>query len=175
MLDIIPTKKRELATKALDSIKNHIKTTLYEDSHWEFNGEIPENRPHGFVYCITNKKLNKRYIGKRQMVAGTGEETASDRKRKPEWKFYQGSSALLKTDFGLFDANDFHYEIIDFYYTSKGLIWAEHWVQTLLEVSTEYNNHLFYNVHIAAITSEIVEQVTPKTRKFVFDLQKKLN
>ena len=74
---------------------------------WTFEGKEIENIPdeyEGFVYLITNKTNNKKYIGKKLAKFKTTKPPLKGKKNKrrgykeSDWKDYWGSSDNLQSD-----------------------------------------------------------------------------
>lgn len=88
----------------------------YQDK--EFNSEdIGDN--YGFVYCITDIKTNKKYIGKK-FFWSSKTKTIKGKNGKPkrkkfvvesDWMKYYGSNAVLKEEV-LNENSEYHREII---------------------------------------------------------------
>lgn len=113
-----------------------------DTGHWKLSKElenilekIPEGSL-GFVYIITNKTNNKKYVGKKLLI--------NKKKRKPlkgrvnarrytvesDWKEYTGSSPKLNLDIEKLGKENFEFEIISFqpsklmlaYYETKEIV-----------------------------------------------------
>ena len=69
----------------------------------------------GFVYVITNKTTDKKYIGKKLFTIAGYKTIKGKRKkiRKPsDWKSYYGSSPRLQTDLDALGKDNFSREIV---------------------------------------------------------------
>ena len=100
---------------------------------WTFNGvevlELPECV--GFVYIITNKTNNRRYIGKKlshftkssiktiTLKSGVKKKKKVKKQVESDWRTYWSSSLELQNDVTLLGEDNFTREIL-FYCTSKG-------------------------------------------------------
>jgi hypothetical protein len=99
--------------------------------HWVTNiKEIPEDA-FGFIYLITNKITDKKYIGKKQIL--------SKRKLKPlkgkinkrskiietDWKTYSSSSFDVQNDIKQYGKENFSFEILKFCYSKSEMAYYE--------------------------------------------------
>ena len=73
------------------------------DNPWLYNGQIFESDAigdnYGFVYCITDIKNNKKYIGKKFFLSSKTKQVKGKKKRykaESDWKSYYGSSDEVK-------------------------------------------------------------------------------
>jgi hypothetical protein len=89
-------------------------------SHWLYKGEplleSPENY-FGFVYLITNLKLEKKYIGRKYFGTTRRVKVAGKKRRKvirkdSNWKEYTGSSKTLNSDIKKLGKKNFKFEIL---------------------------------------------------------------
>ena len=102
---------------------------------WTFNGvevlELPECV--GFVYIITNKTNNRRYIGKKlshftkssiktiTLKSGVKKKKKVKKQIESDWKTYWSSSLELQNDVTLLGEDNFTREIL-YYCASKGTL-----------------------------------------------------
>lgn len=72
----------------------------------------------GFVYCITDKKTGKKYIGKKQFVSKTKRPPLKGKTRRrtiikeSDWMDYYGSSEEVKALVEEYGAENFYREIL---------------------------------------------------------------
>lgn len=115
---------------------------------WVYNGE-PYNDPAdyvGFVYLITNKITNRKYIGKKLFWSIKRKQVNKVRKRikvESDWKTYWSSSEELKKDVAALGEESFTREIIHLC-KSKGvanyLEAQEQFKEAVLENNEEWYN-----------------------------------
>lgn len=94
---------------------------------WYYKNEEylqPDQFVVGFVYCITNKLSNKKYIGKklftfsRTKIKTIIQKNGTKKKKKirhridSDWQEYFGSNEELKQDVNKFGENNFYREIL---------------------------------------------------------------
>lgn len=126
---------------------------------WEYNLEIIET-PHsncvGFVYLITNKLNNRKYIGKKNFWKKLKRKPLKGKKRKritivqSDWKQYYGSSPSLKIDIEKFGEENFKREILRFCFSKGELTYKEMEEQIKREVllkSEYYNEYIKVQSH----------------------------
>lgn len=106
--------------------------------------EIPE-KAIGFVYCITNKTSNKKYIGKKLFHSSKFIQRNKKKKRikvESNWKEYYGSNETLKTLVEIDGPDNFHREILHICYSKSQASYLEAKEQFSRDVilSEEYYN-----------------------------------
>ena len=112
----------------------------------------------GFVYLITNKLTNKRYIGKkffyslRTLKPLKGYKRKRKVKKESDWQKYNSSSKYVLADIEEFGIDNFEFKILNLcldraetnYSELKHLIYWQ-----VLEKLDEDGNRAFYNENIA--------------------------
>lgn len=102
----------------------------------------------GFIYCITNKLTNRKYIGKKLLI--------NKKKRKPlkgrvnarrytvdsDWKTYTGSSPILAEDINKLGKDKFEFEILTFQPSKLLLAYWE--IKTMIDRNAIFSRD-FYN------------------------------
>lgn len=92
-----------------------------ENPSWTFNNKPVDTIPNeyeGFVYLITNKTTNKKYIGKKLAKFKTTKPPLKGKKNKrrgykeSDWKDYWGSSDRLQADVDALGPQNFTREIL---------------------------------------------------------------
>lgn len=117
---------------------------------WTYNGkefvEADIGNFIGFVYLITNKKLNKRYIGKKLFHFSKTRMVKGKKKKEKvlsDWQTYWSSSDELKKDVELFGEDNFTREIL-FLCNNKGTMSyieaREQFAHKVLEQPDEWYN-----------------------------------
>lgn len=122
-----------------------------ETAAWTFEGNTVDSIPEeyiGFVYLITNKTNNKKYIGKKLAKFKTTKPPLKGRKNKrrghkeSDWKDYWGSSDSLQADLQSLGTQNFTREIL-YFCTNRaemGYIEArEQFDRRVLELDEYYN------------------------------------
>lgn len=132
--------------------------------HWTTKlTEIPEDA-YGFIYVITNKINNKKYIGKKQIL--------SKRKLKPlkgkinkrskivetDWKSYTSSSFDVQNDIKSHGKDNFSFEIIKFCYSKSEMAYYEAKEQFDKDalISEDYYNGII-NLRISKIKTKKID------------------
>jgi len=119
--------------------------------HWMLPADALQDIPVdsiGFVYCITNKTTNKKYIGKKLLE--------NKKKRKPlkgrvnsrrykvesNWKEYTGSSPILNADIEKCGKENFIFDILSFQPSKLLLAYWE--TKTIIDRNAIFSNE-YYN------------------------------
>ena len=131
-----------------------------DNGHWNNSGDqLDYLRARGFVYVIYNTLNGMGYIGKKNFringKRNKGQQSA--------WRSYTSSSISVNEDIQNHGKKHFQFYILDQYYTTGGLSWAETWSQTVAEIPS--NNHLWYNRFIDKCMWEVKEPPTEKHRR----------
>jgi len=85
---------------------------------WNFNGSLfegPDETDYGFVYIITNKLNNRRYIGKKLFWFKRTKQVKGKKKRylvESDWRDYWGSNDELKADIEAMGIDNFTREVL---------------------------------------------------------------
>ena len=112
-----------------------------DTGHWDCSiiNESTEI-PFGFIYLITNKTTNKKYIGKKQCLTVRKRAPLKGKKNKrhetveTDWKIYTSSSRQLNEDIQEQGKDDFTFEILKFCDSKWQLAYEETKIQFEKEV-----------------------------------------
>ena len=91
---------------------------LYQGLKWEPTADFSPDDYYGFVYLITNRATNKKYVGKKFFLSKKTLPITKSRKRRKrllvesDWRDYYGSNKHLKADVEKQGADMFHREIL---------------------------------------------------------------
>lgn len=122
---------------------------------WKYQGKIMEKLEDfppncvGFIYCIVNKTLNKKYIGRKILHNKKTLKPLKNTKRKRKlvvessWNLYTGSSDELSKDIAL--GHTIEKEIIHLCYSKKQMSYYElkyQMMYNVLEDDTYYNSNI---------------------------------
>ena len=123
--------------------------------HWTFRDDktrVPDpDNYFGFVYLITNKKSQRKYIGCKQYW-----QMRHRKKYKPSnWRVYTSSSKELNQDIEKIGKRNFKFEIIQEYLTKRGLHYYEQHYQMKYHVLTAIikstGEKSYYNKNVGGI------------------------
>lgn len=122
---------------------------MEDTGHWDCSiiNESTEV-PFGFIYLITNKVTNKKYIGKKQCLTVLKRAPLKGKKNKrhktveTDWRVYTSSSRQLNEDIEEQGKDDFTFEILRFCDSKWQLAYEETKIQFEKEVllSDDYYN-----------------------------------
>lgn len=132
---------------------------------WYYQNKIVESLPEdcvGFVYCITNKTNNRKYVGKKlakfakttyktvKLKNGTKKKKKVRSKIDSDWQTYYGSNIELNKDVERLGGDSFTREIL-YYCKSKAecsyIEAREQFSRKVLETEEYYNGHIQVRVH----------------------------
>lgn len=127
------------------------------ESHWIYRNEplneVPSNA-FGFVYLITSKIDNKKYVGRKYLTKAkttskrvslkSGIKVTKKKKSRVEsdWRVYTGSCKPLNESIERLGKENFTFEILCFCETKGQTNFAECWIQMKLNVIID---ETFYN------------------------------
>ena len=123
--------------------------------HWTFRDDktkVPNpDKYFGFVYLITNKKNQRKYIGCKQYW-----QMRHRKKYKPSnWRVYTSSSKELNQDIEKIGKRRFRFEIIQEYLTKRGLHYYEQYYQMKHHVLTSFikstGEPAYYNKNVGGV------------------------
>jgi hypothetical protein len=122
---------------------------------WFYKGkeftEIPENAV-GFVYIITNKQNQRKYIGMKNFYFTRLKKVKGKKRKKrvkieSDWREYFSSSEILKKDVKKLGEENFTREILYICFNKHDLAYLElkeQVVRNVLESLEYYNEFLYY-------------------------------
>lgn len=91
---------------------------IYQGREWNPPSEFSSDDYYGFVYLITNRASNKKYVGKKFFWSKKTLPITKTRKRRKrllvesDWREYYGSNKHLKADVEKMGGDFFHREIL---------------------------------------------------------------
>ena len=92
---------------------------MNDSGHWICDAEIDFDA-FGFIYEITNKLTNKKYIGKKQMIFKRRKKLRKGKVnrqivvKESDWKSYTGSNNDLNADIKIHGKESFEFKILRF-------------------------------------------------------------
>lgn len=91
---------------------------IYQGREWNPPSDFSSDDYYGFVYLITNRASNKKYVGKKFFWSKKTLPITKTRKRRKrllvesDWREYYGSNKHLKADVEKMGGDFFHREIL---------------------------------------------------------------
>jgi hypothetical protein len=140
---------------------------------WYYQGTIVNELPEdcvGFVYLITNKTNNRKYVGKKlakfskttykvvKQKNGVKKKKKIRSKIDSDWQTYYGSSPELSKDVELFGADNFEREILHYCKSKSACSYLEakeQFDRKVLESKDYYNGHIQVRVHGSHILGKL--------------------
>jgi hypothetical protein len=140
---------------------------------WYYNGTIVEELPEdcvGFVYLITNKTNNRKYVGKKlakfskttykvvKQKNGVKKKKKIRSKIDSDWLTYFGSSPELSKDVELLGEENFIREILHYCKSKSACSYLEakeQFDRKVLESMDYYNGHIQVRVHGSHILGKL--------------------
>ena len=118
--------------------------------HWKYSKK-PDLTQFGFVYCITNTKTGKAYIGCKQYY-NYRKYKKKTKQTESNWKTYMGSSKHLIDDIKKVGKKHFKFEIIAEFKNKRSLRYYECYYQmkynVLASVLEGTDEPAFYNNYV---------------------------
>lgn len=134
--------------------------------HWIFSKEFEIENFVGFVYCITHKSTNRKYIGKKFFWKTIRKPIKNRKNRKritkeSDWKIYMGSSKWLLSEIEKFGKEQFEFQILSLHESKSTLAWEETRllvVNDALRAKLPDGTKKFYNGLICGIKYEVKDE-----------------
>lgn len=139
-----------------------------DNGHWCFDGAMAMDYEFGFVYAIRNLYSGRSYIGKKQYYS-TGKVTFGFH---TNWREYISSSKELAAEINSLGKDAFEFIVLDQYYSSGSLTFAEVW--SIMHVEAMYYRDKWYNRQIDKVSWIVKETVTEKHRRRLHCVQNDL-
>ena len=127
---------------------------------WFYNdeefGEVGEYI--GYVYCITNLKNSRKYVGKKNFYFSKTKQVKGKKKRfkvESDWRDYYGSNKELQADVDLHGKENFRREILKLCKSKGEFSYYEAKYQfdyNVLESDEYYNSWIMCRVHKKHLT-----------------------
>jgi hypothetical protein len=128
---------------------------VVDSGHWDSTGiKLDPVNAVGFVYVIVEKETHRKYIGKKNFKGIGKLNKGSD----SNWRTYSSSSKYVQELIREKGLQEFSFVILDQYFTTGGLSFAETWTQIVCE--TPSRNDEFFNRFIDKVTWKVTEPVT---------------
>lgn len=124
-----------MAKSKVKSAENAKSVQENDLGHWTLHhncvSNVVDQEPYGFIYLITNKLQDRRYIGKKQCVRRIKRKPLKGKKRsridsaQSDWKTYTGSCKELNEDIAKYGKENFTFEILEWCYSKFELAYKE--------------------------------------------------
>ena len=134
---------------------------IEDNGHWRFGCQLDYIKAFGFVYLIRMNSTGLKYIGRKNFR--TQSKYKSKNGFQTNWRSYTSSSKDLNT---LIDANgkqDFSFFVLEQYYTSGAVGYAETWSQMVAE--TPSNQDKWLNRMIEKVCWKSTEPISERHKK----------
>lgn len=121
-----------------------------DTGHWQMppNLEIIPEGSLGFIYLITNKTNDKKYVGKKLLVNKKKRKPLKGRKNsrryleESDWREYTGSSPKLNSDIELLGKENFQFDILTFHHSK--LLLSYHETKQIIDRNAIFSDE-YYN------------------------------
>ena len=164
---------------------------LKQETPWiDVPSNINDYEDGGFVYKITNKITNEKYIGRKYLIA-IRNKTVKGKKRKlverkeSDWKTYKSSSKRVQNAIKQFGIDNFEFKILKCYNTRTEVNFAEtellfknEVLKKRIKISDNLEIYEWYNENIITKyfrkKSDAPEGYILKYNRFIIDELKKI-
>lgn len=134
--------------------------------HWENKNDRPVEELLGFVYCITNKKTGRIYLGRKQYWNKRGKHWYES-----DWRYYCGSSTWLLEDIDTDGICNFEFRILAEFERKSGISVGE--ATAIVCSGSLLETERFYNRAAPSIRGKIA--LTDSDRQEIVKLKDWIN
>ena len=144
---------------------------MVDHGHWEnLPADFDPDEWFGFVYQITRKDTQRKYIGKKQIHSYRRKKLKGRKNRKrviteSKWREYTGSCVELNEEIERLGESKFRFEVLRLCKTKGELTFSEVEYQIKLDVLTETltdGSRAFYNANIMSRWFPAKQEQSPK-------------
>jgi len=128
------------------------------NGHWLFPEQMARNGEIGFVYVIRDKEAGKYYLGKKKYV-GAGK---LNKGVESNWASYKTSSKVLIERIKRLGKASFDFIVLEQYFKSGALSYAETWSLCHVEAPT---TDLWHNKRIEKIAWPFIDPISQRHRE----------